>query len=552
MKAEKSEINIEELKKGGVVKLKEKDMFSIWVRAVCDNMDAEKLRKVADLSEKYGKGYILFSTRQFPIIPHIHFKDIGVLKKELEKVSLMLDRCGKRVRNADVCYDANLCPHAMLDPISLGEKLDQFWREDPGGFKIKISIAGCERQCTSPRVLADVGFVGVERRGRRGFDVYLGGKLGLDPFIGIKMKTLLSEEECVKFVNNYVDFLRKEGRDQERAADLIRRLGSDVVKEAVTDDLEEGFETETFQCETKQKSKTKGAILRIRATNGEVSSQQVRKIADIAENYGLGFVHFSVRGGPEIPGIEERSVEVIRKELTEVGLNLLDKKLENLQTCFGGYCANGVFDTQTFLQKIEKTAGRLGLNDLNLKISASGCPNSCGISHLSDVGFVGVIEPEVDEKKCNGCSVCLKACRANAIELKDKQAMIDLKKCRNCGMCIKACPFDAIYENRKGISILVGGRGPHFMHDEQNGEPRLAEKIIDFITEEQALRITGGILKLLKGKKRNAADVIEEIGLEKFKEEVGREESTGICFPVYTGMTTPLKWSLIDHGSHEG
>lgn len=518
MKSEKLQVNLDELKKGGVVKLRGKDMFSIWIRAICDNMDAQKLRKVSDLAEGYGKGYILFSTRQFPIIPHVHFKDIGIVKDELEKIDLMLDRCGKRVRNADVCYDANLCPYAVLDPISLGEKLDQFWREDPGGFKMKISIVGCERECTCPRVLADIGFVGVERGREKGFDVYLGGKLGLDPFVGIRIAELLSGGECVKFVKNYIEFIRKEGREGERAADLIRRLGADVVKEVVTNNLKEGFETEPFKCDTKQKSRTDRTILRIRATNGEVSSPQVRRIADIAENYGLGFVHFSVRGGPEIPGIREETIDVIREELKEVGLVLIDKGIDNLQTCFGGYCANWVFNTQVFLLELEKIVEGLGLNNLNIKISASGCPNSCGISHLSDIGFMGVVEPGVDIEKCNGCGICAKACRVNAIEVENELAVIDLKTCKNCGLCIKTCPFDAIYEKRQGVAILVGGWGPHFMHDEQTGETRLAEKMFDFLSEEHALKITEEILKLLKEKNKNAADLIDEIGLEKFKD----------------------------------
>lgn len=520
MKKANYEINLEELKRGGIVKLRDKDRFSMWIRAVCDNMDALKLRKVADLAERYGKGFILFSTRQFPIIPHVHFKDIGKVREEMERVDLMLDRCGKRVRNTDVCYDANLCPHAVMDPINLGEKLDHFWRDDPGGVKIKISIVGCERQCTCPRVLADIGFVGVEYGGKRGFDVYLGGKLGLDPFIGIRMAKILPEGECVQFVKNYVEFIRKEGQGQERGADLIRRLGEEAVRKAVTRDLKAGFTTQPFQCDTRKKTKIGWKILRIRATNGEVSSRQVRKIADISERYGLGFVHFAVRGGPEIPGVEEQVIETIREELKGVGLNLLDKGTDNLQTCFGGYCKNGVFDAQATLRKIENTIERLDLNNLNIKISASGCPNSCGISHLSDIGLMGGVKPGIDGKKCNGCGICAKACRANAIEMKDKMAVVDLKQCKHCGMCVKVCPFDAVYEERKGISILLGGRGPHFMEDDQKGETRLGETIFDFLDEEHTLQVTEKILNFLMERNRSAADLIEEMGLEKLREAV--------------------------------
>ncbi len=520
MKSGKFELNVDELRKGGVVKLKAKDMFSIWVRAVCDNLDANKLRKVADLAEKYGQGYVLFSTRQFPIIPHINFKDVGAVKDELGKVYVMLDRCGSRVRNTDVCYDQNICPYAVMDPITLGEKIDQFWRDDPGGFKIKTSVVGCEKQCTSPRVLADVGFVGVERDGKKGFDVYLGGKLGLDPFLGIKMAELLTEAECLKFLKNYIIFIREQGREKERAAALIRRLGEDVVKQAVTKDLKEGFVTEPFKCDTKQAQKSDQLVLRIRATNGEVKSKQLRKIADIAENYGLGFVHFAVRGGPEIPGIKEGSIEKIKIELKEVDLGLLDEGVDNLQSCFGGYCVNGNLDTQPFLRKVEKLVQKIGLNNLDIKISASGCPNSCGISHLSDIGFMGVVEPEVIKKKCTGCDICVKACRVKAIKIENKLAVIDLDMCKNCDMCIKACPFDAIYEKREGIGILVGGRGAYFMNDNKTGEPRLGEMLIDFIDEKQALGITENILQLVKEKNKTVAELIDELGFKHFKEAV--------------------------------
>ena len=95
--------------------------------------------------------------------------------------------------------------------------------------------------------------------------------------------------------------------------------------------------------------------------------------------------------------------------------------------------------------------------------------------------------------------------------------MIDLEKCKNCDMCIKACPFDALYEKRQGVAILVGGRGAYFMDDKQTGETRLGEKLIDFITEDQALAITERILKLVKEKNKNVAQLIDEIGIESFK-----------------------------------
>ena len=44
------QINVGELKRGGIVKLKEKDMYSIWVKTACCNLTSKQLRKLADIT----------------------------------------------------------------------------------------------------------------------------------------------------------------------------------------------------------------------------------------------------------------------------------------------------------------------------------------------------------------------------------------------------------------------------------------------------------------------------------------------------------------------
>jgi len=503
------QFDVKKLRASGIVKLKEKDMFSMWVKTACCNLNSKQLRQVADITEKYARRFFLFSTRQTPIIPFIHINDVEKVKRELSQVYLQLDRCGPTVRNVNVCYDDKICPYAITNSLSLGEKLDNFFYI-PSSHKIKIGVAGCAKNCNVTRVLNDLGFVGVERDGRQGYDGYVGGKLGLNPSVGVKMADCLSEEKCVKFIQNYFDFIKNEGRSGERAADVIKRLGIEKVRHELNKNIGEGQVILPIKCETKlDENKTNKLILRIRATCGEVTSEQARKIANIAEEYGDGFVHFSVRGSPEIPCINKNDLESIRKELQEVGLQILNNGIDNLQSCFGGYCTEGNMNAQHFLRNIETLVDELDLDNLDLKISASGCPNSCGIAHLNDIGFYGVVDPEVDVSKCDGCGMCEIICKRKAIEIKDDIAVIDRENCAHCGSCIFACPANAIVEKQKGIAVLVGGR--------EGENPRLGEVVADFLSEDDALQITARCLNLLQEKKAYAATVIDEVGIEEFK-----------------------------------
>jgi len=531
---QKPEIDVEELKRGGVVKLKEKDMFSIWVKTLCCNLTSKQLKKVADISDKYGRGLILFTTRQIPIIPFINLKDVDAVKKELKEVYLELDRCGPRVRNINVCYDEKICPDAVTNSLSLGEKLEKYFY-DPILRKIKIGIAGCKKDCIISRVLNDISFIGIERNARKGYDAYLGGRLGLNPFVGIKMSMNLSEDECVRFVQNYFDFLKREGKKGERAADLINRFGVEKVKQKLNKNLQEETAQEQIKCETRLgENKTDKIILKIRATCGEVTSKQARKIAEVSEKYGKRFIHFAVRGDPEIPCIDKEDFNNIKKELKKVNLQILEGGIDNIQTCFGDYCTNSACDTQSLLRKVEKMWSRdfSSVDDgsrafipvdepegstpegstLTIKISGAGCPNSCGIAHLSDIGFMGVVEPEVDVEKCNGCGICEKICKRKAIQIIDKIAVIDKTKCSYCGECIRSCPVDAKHEKRKGFAVLVGGG--------EGEDTRLGQVVYEFVTEEKAFQICTTLLKVLKDKNDSAAGIIDKIGLEEFKKMI--------------------------------
>ena len=152
-------VNYALLKKGGFMRQKQKNNFSLRLRVVGGNVTAKQLAKIAEVSEKFGDGYVHLTSRQSVEIPFIKLDDIENVKSALAEGDVEPGVCGPRVRTITACQGEAICPSGCIDTYALAKELDEryFARELP--HKFKFGITGCQNNCLKAEE-NDVGIKG--------------------------------------------------------------------------------------------------------------------------------------------------------------------------------------------------------------------------------------------------------------------------------------------------------------------------------------------------------------------------------------------------------
>lgn len=147
------------LKKGGFMRQKQKNNFSLRLRVVGGNLTAKQLAKIAEVSEKFGDGHVHLTSRQSVEIPFIKIDDIDAVKNALAEGGVEPGVCGPRVRTITACQGEAICPSGCIDTYALAKELDEryFARELP--HKFKFGITGCQNNCLKAEE-NDVGIKG--------------------------------------------------------------------------------------------------------------------------------------------------------------------------------------------------------------------------------------------------------------------------------------------------------------------------------------------------------------------------------------------------------
>lgn len=136
-----------ELKKGGFMRQKQKDRFSMRLKAVGGHFTAAQLDAVRRAAERFGAGYVHLTARQGIEIPFIRAQDIDAVKAALAADGVEIGVCGPRVRTITACQGSAVCPSGLIDTARLAREFETRFggRELP--HKFKFGFTGCHNNC---------------------------------------------------------------------------------------------------------------------------------------------------------------------------------------------------------------------------------------------------------------------------------------------------------------------------------------------------------------------------------------------------------------------
>lgn len=198
------------------------------------DMTADQMDALADLADRYARGEIRVTKEQNLVLPHVARADAAALWEGLRSAGLAHANAGLAsdivsCPGLDYCNLANARSIPLAEAIS--ERLHETGLDAPAG-ELTIKISGCINACGHHHV-ANIGLLGVDKRGEEVYQLTLGGVADGEAEIGRILGPALSAGAAVDAVERTLRAYIRLRREGEPFIATLTREGFEPFKEAV-------------------------------------------------------------------------------------------------------------------------------------------------------------------------------------------------------------------------------------------------------------------------------------------------------------------------------
>ena len=412
----------------------------IRVKIPYGGLDAKQLEMLADVGEEFSDNIIHITTRQDVQYHYVDINNTPELMRRLASVGITTkEACGNVVRNVTACPLSGVCNEESFDVTPYAQALATFLLGHPDGQdfgrKFKISFSGCHDHACGFGQMHDIGAVAVTKKKNgqleRGFKMYVGGGLGAVPHRAKVLEEFLPVEELLPISQAMAKVFSRLGerknRNKARMKFVVAKLGIEEFRRQVyiereklrydpawtayLDDLErfnetplkpptqletakkpEGFEG-WYASNVKLQAQPGYAVVQISLPLGDITSDQLRGVADIARRYVKDTIRATVEQNILLRWVSMSDLPAVYNELASIGLGEGDaEKLMDITACPGtDSCKLGIASSRGLAVSLRDhfSSSEMTESIKDLRVKISGCPNSCGTHHVANIGFFG-------------------------------------------------------------------------------------------------------------------------------------------------------------------
>ena len=406
-------------------------------------LTTDQMDTLADLSEEYSDGVCHITTRQDVQLHYVHIDDTPSLMRRLAAVGITTrEACGNTVRNVTACPIAGVCRDETFDVTPYAEGSMRFLLGHPDaqdfGRKFKVAFSGCRQHACGLVTMHDFGAIAVTREvdgvEQRGFEVHVGGGLGAVPHQARLFEPFMTEDEILPTLQAIARVFARLGEKRNRARArikfLVAHLGIDEFRRLVREEraalahddrwraylddlpaygeqplktghpLDDGSGSPTFRAWARtnvyRQRQSGFAVATVSLPLGDLSSEQLRCLADVARRFVGDAVRTTVEQNIVLRWVREADLPALHSELETIGLSRPGAgSIADITACPGtDTCKLGIASSRGLAAELERRLGAqmetLDEAVKQLRIKISGCFNSCGQHHICDLGFYGV------------------------------------------------------------------------------------------------------------------------------------------------------------------
>jgi sulfite reductase (NADPH) hemoprotein beta-component len=205
-------------------------------------MSSTQVRKVAEVSRNYDKGYVHFTTRQNFQLNWPALETVPDILADLASVQMhAIQSSGNCIRNVTSDQLAGICEGEVEDPRPYCEIIRQWSTFHPEFAylprKFKIAVIGNPDDRAATQV-HDIGLHIVKNHhGEVGFEVFVGGGLGRTPILGQQIRPFLEKKDLLSYLEAilrvYNRLGRRDNKYKARIKITVREHGINHIRELV-------------------------------------------------------------------------------------------------------------------------------------------------------------------------------------------------------------------------------------------------------------------------------------------------------------------------------